>query len=134
MARKGDLRIRSVRSWRRILEEATQRARRGELPWSEVTRVAAAAKTGAELIMAENILRNQGIDDAEVNVGGVDEDGGLETFDAHKRPKTFVKKRVVRKTGQTPKGKVDETQVSLEGAEADVDEYDLDDEDDTSGF
>lgn len=110
MTAKPVQRIRSVRAYRRILDELLQQARRGEIPWREVNQAAAALKVASEAMMAENLLANAGVKDNEVGTHELGDDGGLEDYAPHKKAKRAKRHRSTRKAGTTAKGvPIDET-------------------------
>ena len=116
MTAKPVQRIRSTRAYRRILDELIQQARRGEIPWREVNNAASAVKVAAEALMAENLMKDAGISDAENTDDHVlGTDGGLEDFAPHKKGRVYRKKTKVRKTGVSAKGiPIDETTNKVE--------------------
>ena len=104
-------RIRSVRGYRRMLDWATRRMLQGHLSKEDLLAITSAAKAGAELMMAENILSQVGEDrELEHTLG---DDGG---FKRPRKPRGFVKRKVVVKSGIGKDGKnVDETAITREG-------------------
>lgn len=83
---------RSVRSYRRLLDTITREVYAGLRPPSDLVKFSQAAKTGAELLMAENILtRNGGDHEAEEHALGAD--GGFEAGTAGQYAKKVVKNR-----------------------------------------
>jgi hypothetical protein len=63
MARQTNFRFRSVRSYRRYLEQVMREAFQGKRPMSDISKAAAGAKAGAELFMAEHMLERAGCTD-----------------------------------------------------------------------
>ena len=112
-------RFRSLRAYRRVLDELIAQARRGEIPWCEVNSAQSAIRGAADMIMGENLLKLQGIDVSEGE--GEPDDGGLEDYHPLARAQTFRKKKVVVTRGCNAKGEpVDMQQVTVEGADEPV--------------
>ena len=104
-------RIRSVRGYRRMLDWATRRMLQGLLSKEDLLAITTAARTGAELMMTENILARVGQDQELDNILG--DDGG---FKRPRKPRGFVKRKVVVKSGTSKDGEAfDETAVTVEG-------------------
>jgi len=119
------LRFKSLRAYRRMVDERLAQARRGEISWSEANSAVAALRGAAEMLMAENILKLEGVSGVEDTEKGEDEDGGLE-YRPDDRAKVFRRKRIVVRRGLDAKGnKVDLTEVVEEGSALD-DDWDID--------
>lgn len=104
-------RIRTVRGYRRMLDWATRRMIQGLLSKEDLLAITTAARTGAELMMTENILASVGQDRELDNILG--DDGG---FKRPRKPRGFVKRKVVVKSGVGKDGEAfDETAVTQEG-------------------
>ena len=104
-------RIRTVRGYRRMLDWATRRMLQGLLSKDDLVAITSAAKAGAELMMTENILARVGQDQELDNILG--DDGG---FKRPRKPRGFVKRKVVVKSGTGKDGEAfDETAVTVEG-------------------
>lgn len=111
-------RIRTVRGYRRMLDWATRRMLQGLLSKEDLLAITSAAKTGAELMMTENILASVGQDRELDNILG--DDGG---FKRPRKPRGFIKRKVVVKSGVGKDGEsFDETAVTREGDLRDDDE------------
>ena len=104
-------RIRSVRGYRRMLDWATRRMLQGYLSKEDLLAITSAAKAGAELMMSENILASVGQDREQDHSLG--DDGG---FKRPRKPRGFVRRKVVVKSGVNKEGQsFDETAVTEEG-------------------
>ncbi len=104
-------RIRSVRGYRRLIDWSTRRMLQGLLSKEDLLAITSAAKAGAELMMAENILSQVG-EDREMD-SALGDDGG---FKRPRKPRGFVKRKVVVKSGTNKAGEdFDETAVTREG-------------------
>ena len=104
-------RIRTVRGYRPMLDWATRRMLQGLLSKDDLVAITSAAKAGAELMMTENILARVGQDQELDNILG--DDGG---FKRPRKPRGFVKRKVVVKSGTSKDGEsFDETAVTKEG-------------------
>lgn len=105
-------RIRSIRGYRRRIDELFKKAANGEISWGNARSGAAMAREAAEMLTAENLLALQGVVDQEV-VHELGPDGGLETgigpITPHKRKKVTVRKGVDKNGNE-----VDETTVAYE--------------------
>ena len=83
----------------------------GLLSKEDLLAITTAARTGAELMMTENILASVGQDRELDNILG--DDGG---FKRPRKPRGFVKRKVVIKSGVGKDGgTIDETAVTKEG-------------------
>lgn len=120
MPRKA--RRQSVRSYRRLIDEQMELARKGKISWSDATAAATAAKAAAEMLMTENLMRSEGMVDREVSDHVLGEDGGA-NYQPNRRPTTYVNKKVTVKRGVNSKGEnVDETTVVMDGLNTEPDE------------
>ena len=91
------IKMRSVRGYRRRLDDPTQQAIKGKILWSDVRAAAAAIKASAEMLMSEQLLSHSAGGDQEVEDHPLGELGGLEDFQAatpHRKKKIKVKKGV----------------------------------------
>jgi hypothetical protein len=113
MARKT--RHKSLRGYRRILDEQTERARRGEIPWSDVASAAAAIARASEILLTENTLRAAGVSDVEAPDHELGEDGGA-NYHPGRRARPFINKKVTIKRGVNGRGEaIDEKTVTTDG-------------------
>ncbi len=104
-------RIRTVRGYRRMVDWATRRMIQGLLSKEDLLAITTAARTGAELMMTENILAGVGQDRELDNILG--DDGG---FKRPRKPRGFVKRKVVIKSGVGKDGaSIDELTETQEG-------------------
>lgn len=110
-------RFRSLRAYRRLLDRVMREAYEGKRPPSDLGHFQTAAKTAADLLMAERLMHRHGGDNevAEEEAAHGD-DGGLDL----PRRGEYRRKRVVVRSGVSAKGTpVDETVTTVEGAEDD---------------
>ena len=114
------VRRKSVRGYRRTLDELIEQARRGNVPWTDVSSASSAIKTATEMLMAENLMKTQGVVDAEPEDHALGEDGGV-AYHPNRRGKRFANTKTTVKTGVSPKGAYKETMVATEGAANDED-------------
>lgn len=114
----ADLRIRSLRGYRRIGDEVIQQARRGEIPWRDTMAAAGALKSLSEILLAERELSSTEAGDSEVSEHVLGEDGGNARFMGGVKAKRPVVKRVTVKTGTDKRGNpIDERQEMVEGGD-----------------
>ena len=102
-------RVASVRHLRRMIDRVTREAFLGLRPASDVTAITNACKSSAELYLLEHQVKKMGI--GEETDG--EDDGG---FNAHGSA-VFKNRKVVIKRGETARGHVDETTITVEGGE-----------------
>ncbi|MGD9724387.1 MAG: hypothetical protein AB7U76_24375 [Pirellulales bacterium] len=104
----------SLRAMRRMMERCTWEAYKGYRPMRDLTAMAAALKTCAELFVAEKQLALSGLD-VEEAAHALGIDGGLPEEEVLV-PRGFVKRTKSFKKGTNGRGiPVDETKVSEEG-------------------
>ena len=111
--------MRSVRGYRRRLDDLTQQAIRGEIPWGDVRAAAAAIKASAEMLMSEQLLSHSAGGDQEAGEHPLGDLGGLDGFQQatpHRRKKIKVK------TGIDKRGtRIDEKSIEVETSADDDD-------------
>lgn len=89
-------------------------ANRGVIPWSDVASATGAIKTAAEMLMAENLMKTEGIEDCEPGDHILGEDGGV-NYQPNKGMRRYRNRKTVVRQGITPKGPIKETTVTVEG-------------------
>lgn len=118
MGRK--VRRKSLRAYRRLIDEQMERARRGEISWSDASSAANAIRVAADTLMTENLLKAQGVSDTEPENHELGEDGGA-VYRPGAKGRPFVRKKVSIKRGQDKNGGViDETTTTIDGECANV--------------
>ena len=106
------VRMRSVRGYRTRLDMLTAQAMRGEIPVGDLRSYAAAIRSGAEMLMAEQLLSHTAGGDREAEDHPLGDAGGLEGDQkavAHKRKKIKVKKGVDKRGNR-----IDEKSIEVE--------------------
>lgn len=101
--------MRSVRGYRRLIDQIIAQVMSGQLSAAEGTRRVSIVKAGAELLMSENLLHANGASDEEI-LHPLGDDGG-EVIDPTEKPKVAGTKTVNTKRGYSPKGEVAETTI-----------------------
>lgn len=116
MARDAHEHIRfgSIRAYRRVIDRALAMHAAGKMTSADVTATISAAKTGAELFMAEHTLASAGMDKEAQHDMGID-GGTTMPRDTYSRRKKVTVERGVNKNGDP----VDTVKVTLEGTDAD---------------
>ncbi len=104
MARKPKERTRSLRAYRRKMDVLLAQAARGEITWTEARAGIVGIREAAQTLLAENLMRAQGVVDLEVTEHPLGEDGGLESYAPHKKAKRAVRTTVTKKAGLSDKG------------------------------
>jgi hypothetical protein len=117
---KPNFRFRSVRAYRRYLERIMKEAYEGQRPMSDIAAAATAAKAGAELFMAEQMLMRSGMDkEALAHEHPHGEDG---TEDVLEAGRVFRQKRVTVTRGTNKRGEpTDSVTVQAQGGPDDED-------------
>jgi len=111
------IRFRSMRGYRRQIDELIARASRGELAWSDVASGTSAIKSAAEILMAENLAKLNDVSDMELD-HALGQDGGYDEYDPNGRAKVFKKHKRVLTQGVNAKGEtVNMEQITVEGDE-----------------
>ncbi len=111
--------MRSVRGYRTRLDLLIAQAMRGEIPVGDLKAYAAAIKSGAEMLMVEQLLSHTAGGDKEVEDHPLGEAGGLEgpqKAAVHKRKKIRVKSGVDKRGHR-----IDEKSVEVETHADDLD-------------
>lgn len=115
-------RVRSLRAYRRMCEEAILQMRAGKISARECNDRIRAYKMAAELLMAEQVIKIGGGSDVELD-HELGPDGGADIH-PKRNPKVVGTKRVVTKRAFGPRGPTEETTVSAD-VEMPVDEMDI---------
>lgn len=86
---------------------------RGEIRWSDYNAATAGIQRSCETLLNENLLRQAGVSDVEMD-HDLGEDGGV-TYRPAAKGRAFVTKKTVAKRTSSPNGPASEDSVTIEG-------------------